>query len=208
MKKQSRGIIVLWGLIAATVAGGTFLVTEHLGAGSMQASGTGSNAMAQPEDVSAQQDNSASETVSPDVAMQTFSHDGYTMDIPASWSVEQTATDTVAVHPDTSSAYAPCKIEVSAFPFPPDTDMADWISHRIGADPSLTVVEQSSEDISPNGGTGVQWTGTIDGIPTTLVYVFNASHAYEIAPSVVGEGADGSAPCSDMLQAFLSGLKI
>jgi hypothetical protein len=86
--------------------------------------------------------------------------------------------------------------------------MADWISHRIGADPSLTVVEQSSEDISPNGGTGVQWTGTIDGIPTTLVYVFNASHAYEIAPSVVGEGADGSAPCSDMLQAFLSGLKI
>ena len=58
------------------------------------------------------------------------------------------------------------------------------------------------------GGSGVEWIGTIDGLPTTLVYAFNGRHAYEIAPSVVGEGAAGDAQCSDMLQLFLSTLKI
>ena len=82
--------------------------------------------------------------------------------------------------------------------------MADWIAHRIGADPSVAVVQRSSEDVPVSGGTGVKWVGTINDIPTTLVYAFNAQHAYEIAPSVVGEGEDGAMQCNDMLASFLS----
>ena len=65
------------------------------------------------------------------------------------------------------------------------------------------------EDVSLAGGAaGVEWIGTIDGLPTTLVYAFNGQHAYEIAPSVVGEGAAGDTQCNAMLQSFLSTLKI
>jgi|GEM_PF-2257464 hypothetical protein len=209
MKKSSRGILFLWILIAAAAAGGTFLIVEHL------AAGTGS--VAQPDaDVNVQPDNTASGTPAAAVPMQTFSNDGYAFNVPASWNIEKTGEDTIAVHSDASSSassaavagVAACKIEVSAFPFAAGADTADWIAHRIGADPSLAVVERSSEDVSFASGSGVKWIGTIDNIPTTLVYAFNDQHAYEIAPSVVGEGADGSAPCDDMLQTFLSGLTI
>ena len=114
--------------------------------------------------------------------------------------LKRPGADTIAVHPDASSSGVACKIEVSAFPFVAGADVADWISHRIGADPSLVVVEQSTENVSIASGTGVKWIGTIDGIPTTLVYAFSADHAYEIAPSVVGDAADGSAECDDMLE--------
>ena len=74
---------------------------------------------------------------------------------------------------------------------------------------SVAVTEQSSGNVSlADGGTGVEWTGTIDGLPTTLVYAFNSQHAYEIAPSVVGESSAGNGQCGDMLKSFLSTLKI
>ena len=211
MKKQSRIILFLWVLIAAAAAGGTFLVVEHFGGGAgrgaIAAPDAETTSVAQPdEDI--QQDGSADAAASSTVAMQSFSNDGYSFSIPASWNIERTGSDTIAVHPDAASPSASCKIEVSAFPYATGTDMANWIAHRIGADPSLAVVEQSSNDVSFRGGTGVQWVGTIDGIPTTLVYAFNDDHAYEIAPSVIGEGAAGDAPCSDMLQSFLSTLTI
>jgi hypothetical protein len=202
MKKQPKGILFLWVLIAAAAAGGTFLLCGHLGLGSAPA--------AQPG-VDISPDVSASGTAVAAVAMQNFSdpNDGYSFSVPASWNIERTGTDTVAVHPDAASAGDACKIEVSAFPYSSGADgMADWIAHRIGADPSLAVVERSSEDVTIGGGTGVEWTGTIDGLPTTLVYAFSDSRAYEIAPSVIGEGAAGDAPCSDVLQAFLSALTI
>ncbi|HUC31674.1 MAG TPA: hypothetical protein VMR99_03265 [Candidatus Paceibacterota bacterium] len=213
MKKQSRRILFLWVLIAATATGGTFLIAEHLGTGAGQttspATNGGAATIAQPS-VDVQPDVSASGTAVGAVAMQNFSdsNDGYAFSVPASWSIERTGTDTIALHPDAASPAAACKIEVSAFPYTPGTDMADWIAHRIGADPSIAVTEQSSEDVSVSGGTGVQWTGTIDGIPTTLVYAFNDQHAYEIAPSVIGENSDGAAQCSDMLETFLSTLTI
>jgi hypothetical protein len=213
MKKQSRGILFLWILIAAVAAGGTFLVAKHLGVGG----GAGvaiapTSASAGQPDADVQQDVSADAADSAAaVAMQNFSNtdDGYSFSVPASWNIERTGADTVAVHTDASSPDAACKIEVSAFPYSAGADgMADWIAHRIGADPSLAVVERSSEDVSFASGGGVKWVGTIDGISTTLVYAFNDRHAYEIAPSVIGVGADGSAPCDDMLGAFLSTLKI
>ena len=206
MKKQPNGILFLWVFIAALAAGGIFLIFEHFGARG------GSGIVAVPavqSNTDVEQDDSATTAASSTtVAMQTFSQDGYTFSIPANWNIERTGSDTIAVHSDAASSDVACKIEVSAFPFSPDTDTSDWIAHRIGADPSLTVTEASSEDVSFASGTGVKWTGTIDDIPTTLVYAFNGGHAYEIAPSAISAGAEGSAPCDDMLETFLSELTI
>jgi hypothetical protein len=210
MKKQSRGIFMLWVLIVMAAAGGTFLLAEHLGVGN--APGGGMAPAATPDVDVTNDDSAVSGTVAAPVAMQDFSNsnDGYAFSVPASWNIEKTGSDTVAVHPDTSSSVAACKIEVSAFPYSAGADgMADWITHRIGADPSVAVTEQSSADVTlADGGTGVEWIGTMDGLPTILVYAFNGQHAYEIAPSVVGEGAAGDVQCNDMLQSFLSALKI
>jgi hypothetical protein len=208
MKKSSKGIFFLWVLIATAVAGGTFLLVEHLGVGA-----TPSGGIAPAMDANVATDGSAaSGTATVAVAMQNFSNpdDGYAFSVPASWNIEKTGSDTVAVHPNASSSVAVCKIEISAFPYSAGADgMADWIAHRIGADPSIAVVEQSSEDVSlADGATGVEWIGTIDDLPTTLVYAFNGQHAYEIAPSVMGESAAGDAQCSDMLSSLLSTLKI
>lgn len=206
MKKQPHGILFAWILIVALVAGGIFLVFAHFGAhGEMGM--IAAPAMESNMDVE-QNDSTASDTAPAAVAMQTFSDNGYAFSIPASWNIERTGSDTIAVHSDSASPDAACKIEVSAFPFPPNTDISDWIAHRIGADPSLAVTEESSENVSFASGTGVKWMGTIDEIPTTLVYAFNDGHAYEIAPSVVHSGANDSASCDDMLGTFLSALTI
>jgi hypothetical protein len=210
MKKSSKGILFLWVLIAAAVAGGTFLLAEHLGVGATPGGGM---APAATPDVDVSTDSSAASSTAPTaVAMQSFSNpdDGYAFSVPAAWNIEKTGSDTVAVHPNASSAAAACKIEVSVFPYSAGADgMADWIAHRIGADPSVAVAEQSSGNVAlADGGSGVEWIGTIDSLPTTLVYAFNGQHAYEIAPSVVGEGAAGDAQCGDVLQSFLSTLKI
>jgi hypothetical protein len=202
MKKRSRGILSLWLLIAAVTAGGTFLVYSHI-------NDSGSASIAPQVDSS------------PDaVPSQQFSGDGYAFNVPSTWYVDQTTNDAVAVYPDyspapgsapdaDSSSTATCKLEMSIFPSVPPADTVGWISQRIGADPSLAVVEQSSEDISIAGGTGVQWNGTIDGVPTTLVYAFSADHAYEIAPSVVNQTmGDGNAQCAPALGTFLSQLTL
>ena len=209
MKKQSRIMLFLWMFVVVIVGGGIFLLIEHHApAAATDAGVSGSVSPATQPDADIQQSDDASTTIVATVAMQTFSNDGYSFDVPASWNIERTGTDTIALHTDVSSTNAACKIEVSAFPFASGVDVADWIGHRIGADPSLAVVERSSENISFASGTGVEWIGTIDGMPTTLVYAFNGQHAYEIAPSVISEGAGGSAQCDDMLGTFLSALKI
>ena len=191
MKKQSQGILFLWVLIVAMVAGGTFLICRHLGIG-MQTTST--PPMAQSSD-GIQPDNSADSMIvsTATVAMQKFSNNGYSFSVPASWTIERTGSDTIALHPDAASPVVACKIELTAFPYLANTDAADWIAHRIGADPSLAIVEKSSEEVSLKGGAGVKWTGTIDNMPTTLVYAFNDEHAYEIAPSVIGASATGAA---------------
>lgn len=219
MKQSSKGIFFLWALIAMVVGGGVFLLAEHFNVGVTTAGGDGA-APAVDANV-ATDDVATSSPAFAGVPTQDFSNAdaGYAFSVPKSWDIEKTASDTVSVHPDTaSSGGVACKIEVSVFPYSAGADgMADWIAHRLGADPSVAVVEQSSEDVSlANGGTGVEWIGTMDGVPTTLVYAFNAAHAYEIAPSVVGAGAsagtgtgaDDVAQCGDALQSFLSTLKI
>jgi hypothetical protein len=105
---------------------------------------------------------------------------------------------------------------MSVFSYASSTSISDWISARLSADPTINVLEQSSENISIGDGnaTAIKWIGTMNGIPTTLVYAFGESHAYEIAPSVVSasndEGADASAnaTCNDSLDIFLQTLTI
>jgi hypothetical protein len=211
-KKRSQEVLFLWLLVGAAFAGGTFLICEHLGTGTAAGAGAGPMVAAQEPGADAQPDadvspdDFASGTATAAVPMQTLSNDGYALRVPASWNIERTATGTIAVHPDAASPVAACKIEISAFPFTAGTYVADWIGHRIGADPSLSVAERSSEDVSVKGGTGVKWIGTIDDVPTTLVYLFSGSTAYEIAPSVIGGDANGNARCGDMLGTLLSGI--
>lgn len=215
MKKQSKGIFFLWILIVLMASGGTFLLIGHLGAGAASGGGISSDEatvpIAQPY-ADIENSGAASGIAPAPIAMKNFSNPdaGYSFSAPTRWKIEKTGTDTVAVHSDASSSVAACKIEVSVFPYSAGADgMADWIARRIGADPSLTVVEQSSANVAlANGGTGVEWVGTIDGAPATLVYAFNAVHAYEIAPSVTSDTANGAAQCSDMLQSFLSTFSI
>ncbi len=147
-------------------------------------------------------------------AMDRVTGEGFAVAVPAEWRIERTASDSLAVYDrDPSFAGATstaCKIEVSAFPFSSSDDESAWIAARIGADPSVAVVEESSGDIAVNGGTGVQWNGTIDGAPMTLVYAFSRDHAYEIAPSVIGslssadDGWGGNTQCDDALDAFVA----
>lgn len=144
---------------------------------------------------------------------QKMSGDGYSFSVPAGWRVEQNASDALAIYPDpiaaTSSSMVSCKIEMSVFPALSGTDEASWISSRIGADPSLAVAERSSAAIDVSGGSAVAWEGTIDGVPTTLVYAFSTHHAYEIAPSVINQTtAEGNAPCAAALETFLSQLTL
>lgn len=133
-----------------------------------------------------------------------FPENGYSIRLPIEWRVERTGTGTIAVHPPAGERSAACKVEMSSFPFSAGSDPAAWIAERIGADPSVSVVERSSEGVSFDGASGVRWTGTIDGMTTTLVYAFAGSRAFEIAPSMIG-GTDAS-PCDDMFGTFLSGL--
>ncbi len=200
IKRRSRGIFFLWLVIAAVCAGGAFLASSHF-----------EKRAGIPSDFAA---DSASSTA---IASQTFSGDGYVFIVPATWYVEQTGKNSVAVYPDysptaSSSDAVPaamCKLEMSVFPYASDTDMADWISARLGADPSVAVAERSGENISVTGGAGVRWNGTIDDVPTTLVYLFSADHAFEIAPSVVNQTTgDGNSQCENALETFLSQLTL
>lgn len=197
MKQKHKRTYIFLSIAVIVIGGGIFLLYRHLDAG--RAAGTPNDSNSSPRGAQ-----------SADVQM--FSGDGYSLGVPAGWRVEQNAKDELAAYPDPVAAATTstesCKIEMSVFPYAPSMSAADWISGRIGADPSLAVTERSSADVAVNGGTAVEWNGTIDGTPTTLVYAFSEDHAYEIAPSVVNETGSGNAACDDALETFLSRLTI
>jgi hypothetical protein len=131
--------------------------------------------------------------------------DGYAFSVPQNWYVEEGDKDRVAVYPNYSSSTT-CKIEMSVFSYSSDESRSDWINARIGADPTLTIAERSSENISIGAASAIRWDGTINDMPTTLIYAFNGTHAYEIAPSSLVDSADGPSECEDDLDIFLSKL--
>lgn len=138
-------------------------------------------------------------------------NEGYSLDIPQTWYAEKNTTDTIAIYPDYSlsaSSSPICKIEMSVFPYTSSTDVSDWISARLGADPTLDIHERSSGDVSVGDASGIEWTGTIDDVPTKLIYAFTDSHAYEIAPSVVTGTSTDAGQCDDALDIFLNKLNI
>jgi hypothetical protein len=138
-------------------------------------------------------------------------YDGYSLSIPEGWYAEENGSDTIVAYPNYSpeasnsvsaSSSAPaCKIEMSVFAYSSNVAIADWISQRLGADPTVDVKEQSSENISLGNGdaTAIKWIGTMDDVPTTIVYAFNTAHAYEIVP--IGQ-------CDDNLDLFLQKLTL
>jgi hypothetical protein len=146
----------------------------------------------------------ATSTANASETMTVFADDaeGYSLSLPDDWHIEENATSSIAAY--SSSPSAPeCKISLSAFPAVADDDRASWIAATIGADPTLAVKEDSSEEVSVDGAPAVRWSGTIDGAPATLVYAFSDAHAYEIAPSSMDGGASS---CADALDVFLNGI--
>jgi hypothetical protein len=209
-RRFSRKSFLLWSIAAAVVVAGTVGAIVFTGINGTTVEPSSANS-------------SADQRLAPPDASQRFEGTGFTVGVPPDWRIERAASDSVALYdhdPAASDASSTiCKIEVSAFPFSPspDGDVGAWITARIGADPSLAIVEESSGDVAVDGGTGVRWNGTIDGVPTTLVYAFGASHAYEIAPSVVATGSSsaefasdgaGSVPCDGALDTFLSSFSV
>jgi hypothetical protein len=136
-------------------------------------------------------------------------YDGYSLSVPDGWYTEENGSNTIVAYPNYSpqasnsaSSSAPaCKIEMSVFAYSPNVAIADWISQRLGADPTVVIKEQSSENISlgNNDATAIKWIGTMDDVPTTIVYAFNSAHAYEIVP--IGQ-------CDDNLDLFLQQLTL
>jgi hypothetical protein len=199
IKKRPLRILSLWLLIAVVAAIGAFLLCRHF-----------------TKIISSNSSVGDSTSVTPS-GTQEFSGNGFSFRVPQNWYVENNGKNFVTVYPDyafsAASSTPPdgiCKIEVSVFPYASNTNIPDWIAHRLGADPSVAVAEQSSADIVISGGTGVQWNGTIDGVVTTLVYAFSDGHAFEVAPSVVNEtsGSDGNRQCADALDIFTSKLTL
>ena len=194
--RRSSGKVVLWVMIGAVFAGSI------------------AAAVMVERDAPAKGPFPADGELASPAAEERFTGEGFAAEVPADWRIERAASDSVAIYdrdpsmPEATSTA--CKIEISAFPFSSLDDEGAWIAARIGADPSVKVVEESSEDIAVSGGAGVRWNGTIDGVPATFVYAFGADHAYEIAPSVVGAGAAGDAAgggntaCNDVLDAFVA----
>ena len=195
MKKISRFGLSLLFLLVIGLATAMFLLYRHYIGASLLEHGAYSSS-------------------STTLGTRTVAGDGYAFDVPQAWRVEQNGNDFIAAYPDSfslsssSTATTACKVEMSVFPLARDMSAADWISNHIGADPSLAVIERSSESISVNGGSGVKWNGTIDGVPTMMVYIFGDGHSYEITPSVIGANVVGNALCEDALEMFLSQLTV
>lgn len=146
---------------------------------------------------------------------------GYHFVIPASWYFEKNSSSGFAVYPDyspaeSSSLSAPnsansaaplCKIEVSIFPYSPATAPGDWIASQLSVDPTQDIKEQSTAQVALGDAQGIEWNGTMNGIPTTLVYAFTDDKAYEIAPSTLSETSTAE-NCGDALGILLEKFNI
>ena len=145
MKQRSKGILFLWALIVVAVAGGTFLICEHLGVGAAPGVGTGRqwrrnrapmrNRMRIPISIHSRMFRRAmmrTTSLHPRCRCKHFR----TTDIRSAYPRVGTSNAPRAIRsrfiPTASSQDAACKIEVSAFPFAPSTDVAglDRRAHR------------------------------------------------------------------------------
>lgn len=122
----------------------------------------------------------------------------YSFAVPSGWRTETISSSSAAVYPE-----AQCKIGISSFPAIAEESRASWIAATVGADPTLSVREDSRKDMKVDGMPSVLWKGGIDGVSTTLIYIFTPRNTYEIAPSAQGSG---SSDCGAAFGRFLEGL--
>jgi hypothetical protein len=109
----------------------------------------------------------------------------YRFTVPAEWQTESIGGGGIAVYPRgaTTSSVPQCKIELSVFQNPDRISLDAWLPAHLRADPTLTVTQTSLEAREVDGISALQWAGTIEGIPTTLVYWAHGTWIYELAPS-------------------------
>lgn len=137
---------------------------------------------------------------------------GYSFVLPSSWYLEKNEGSGVTVypgyHPDAGSS-PECKIEVSVFKDVATADMTRWVADHLREDPTVAITEMSSQGVSVIGAQAAfEWTGTMDGIATTLAYVSAEGNIYEIAPSALDiQKADGNAVCDTVFAYFMDGIR-
>jgi hypothetical protein len=194
MKKPLYKNFLFWSVLGLIVFAGIFFVYTRNGQ-------TITSAISSPTSTPQQLVNNKSE--------------GYSFAVPEGWYTEQNASNTIVIYSNYSpeEASSPtCKIEMSVFPYSSSTSVSDWISGRLGVDPTVDVKERSSENILINGATdSIKWNGVMDSLPTTAVYAFSDGHAYEIVPSAIGKTTEGSiagGQCNDDLNLFLQTLTL
>jgi hypothetical protein len=159
--------------------------------------------------------------------------DGYSFTMPTNWYLEPNAGAGVTIYPDydpgASDDQASCKIEIAELAGDGSngasaaTDLNDWITAQLHADPTADVTETARTTIrvglgsGDNTSTAIEWQGALNGVSTTLVYALapDGSGVLEFAPSTLAdddasEAGDGSATddCTIELQALLANLNL
>lgn len=139
--------------------------------------------------------------------------------VPATWYLEKKDGSGITLYPDYDPAkkiLPACKMEISVLQNPTNADLDDWLTDYLHADPTADVVESSRMPSTVSGHPAVTWTGSLNGISTTLAYVSREDGSlYEIAPSAIENVASqdipqnsGAAQCSAAFQSLMSSFRI
>jgi hypothetical protein len=128
---------------------------------------------------------------------------GYAIAIPRDWHLEKRSDSGVAVYaaPDAHAAY-PCKIEISKLENPSRQNIKTWLREYLRSDPTSDIQESSLDPVTVAESPAIVWTGTLNGVSSTLAYVATGTVVYEFAPSAVAASGSGEAigtACVDAL---------
>ena len=152
-----------------------------------------------------------------DVVVQDATAD-YHVSIPSNWYAEKNADSGLTIYPDynpKTDAAPSCKIEISRFSVPKNTDLAAWLNGYLHADPTQSVTELSRAPIAVDGVTGIAWSGVMNGVTSTLIYAKTSEvggagvvvddNIFEIAESPLSEaGSADDGDCNLALQALVA----
>ena len=116
----------------------------------------------------------------------------YAIATPPDWRLERSSGSGLAIYAASSSLGAPfCKVEISKLQNPSRRDLSVWLTAYLHTDPTTDEEEISRDQITVAGAPAVVWTGTLNGVSSTLVYVATGTAVYEFAPSVVAASGSG-----------------
>jgi hypothetical protein len=140
--------------------------------------------------------------------------------IPSVWYIEKKEGGGLAIYPgyDPMKKTPPhCKVEISSLQSSYGVDADDWLTDYLHKDPTVDIVESQRMPSTISGNPAITWTGTLNGVSTTLAYIFREDGGvYEIAPSTVetdtslnGNGSSvSSEDCQDAFEALVSSFRI